>query len=266
MKKLYSATLALAFSVVSYAQICNPTGNLILFSNYDGGVLNINLDAPMSNIKIGVCSYEGVTINISGIGASAVTGVAYAGYNASNAHCGSVINTSITGAPGSATTTITLNPPSPLANPNGNGTIDCAYSCSTTTNQGGCNTIDQVEAYFLNFFPGSTIFSHKVQYGCWTATQNVSAGGTCCSVATGITNIEIEGFILSPNPAQNELHIAALNGYNTATFRVFSIDGKLVKGKTALTETIDLSAFETGTYIIELTDGDYVTHKRFVKN
>jgi hypothetical protein len=266
MKKIYAAALAIFFTGASFAQICNPTGNLILFTNYDGGTLNINLDAPMSNIMIGVCSYEGVNINISGIGASSVTAVAYAGYNGTGTSCtGSVVNTNITGTPGTSTNTITMYPPSPISNPYGYGSIICGYSCSTTTYQGGCNTIDQIEAYFLNLFPGSTIFSHKVQYGCWTGTQNVTAGGTCCSVTTGFAPTVEASFSVFPNPAASELHVSSATGFNNAYFRIFSLDGKLVSDKAALSEAVDIAALDAGIYFIEISDGTLVSRKRFVK-
>ncbi len=266
MKKLYALVASLLFASASSAQICNPTGNLILFSNYDGGVLNINLNAPMGpGIKIGVCTYEGVTINISGIGASSVSAVAYAGFNANNAHCGSIINTSITGTPGTSVNTITFAPPATLSNPNGNGSIICATSCNTTSSAGGCNTLDQVEDYFLTFFPGSTIFSHTVQYGCWSGTQNVASGGTCCLLATGVTTINIESFNIFPNPAENVLNITALNNFKGASFRLFSVEGKLLRDKAQLSETVDISALESGIYFIEFSDGTYVTRNKFVK-
>src|ERR1043165_6550743 len=266
MKKLYSVFAMCAFIGASFAQICNPTGNLIIFSNYDGGTLNINLNAPMSNIKIGVCTYEGVNINISGIGASAVTAVAYAGFNGTGTSCGPMINTNITGTPGSSVNTITLYPPATLSNTFGNPNIICAYSCDNGSYQGGCNTVDQVEAYFLNYFPGSTLFSHRVQYGCWTGTQNVASGGNCCPLATGVTNIDLDAFLLYPNPSENELHIAALNGFSNASFQLYSVEGKLLRGKSALTETIDISGLESGIYFIELSDGAYLSRKKFVKN
>lgn len=266
-KNYYSLLAALLFSTLGFAQICNPTANLILFSNYDGGTLNINLNAPMGpGIKIGVCTYEGVNIVVSGIGAPSVSAVAYAGFNASNAHCGSVINTNITGTPGTSVNTITITPPVTFANPNGNGTMVCAYSCDNNTNQGGCNTVDQVEAYFLNFFPGSTIYSHTVQYGCWTGTQNVASGGNCCASPTGITTIDIEPFMIYPNPAENVLNVKALNSFANSTFQLFSMEGKLVRSKTNLSETIDISALEAGVYFIEASDGYYTTRKKFVKN
>ncbi len=182
MKKYTGLLFLLYFSFYAKSQIlCNPNGNLVLFTNYDGGILNINLDMNIPNLKIGIVSYEAVSVNLSGTFVNNVTAVHYAGYNGSNNNCGSGVTvTSINGAPVSATTSIVFAPSSPLTNSNGNPSIICGYSCSTTTNQGGCNTIDQIEAYFANYFPGSSLRSHKVQYNCWSGSQLVSGGGTCC--------------------------------------------------------------------------------------
>lgn len=177
MKKLLLSFCLLP--LIGISQVCNPSGNMMLFSNYDGGVLNINIDANIPNLKIGVVTYEGTTINLSGAFVNNVTAVYYAGYNASNGHCGSVINTSINGAPVSANSTIAIMPASTLSNPNGYNNIICAYSCDNTTSQGGCNTIDQVEAFFQTQFGGS-LYAHYVQYNCWSGSYNLSLGGTCC--------------------------------------------------------------------------------------
>lgn len=176
MKKL----LLLGFlPFTSYSQVCNPGGNIMIYSNYDGGVLNINVDQNIPNLKIGVVTYEGTTINLSGTYVNNVTEVYYAGYNGQNAHCGTLINTSINGAPGSAVTSVNLYPPATMSDPNGYNYIICAYSCDNNSNQGGCNTVAQVEDFFLNEFGGS-LYAHYTQYGCWSGTMSVSAGGNCC--------------------------------------------------------------------------------------
>jgi len=182
------------FSLISSrAQtICNSSGNLMLFTNYDGGTLTINVDQNIPNLKIGICSYEACLINLTGTFLSNVTEVHYAGYNGiNNNNCSSsstIVSTSINGAPSSATTSIVTAPTATLANSNGYGSIICGYSCSNNTNQGGCNTVDQVEAYFLGYFAGSTLFAHKVQYGCWTGTQSLSIGGNCCPPPSATVN------------------------------------------------------------------------------
>ena len=110
MKKLYTSLLAIGL-IFSFgnakAQFCNAAGNVVVFSNYDGSDntaatrLNINVDVNIPNLKIGICSYERVTVNIAGTQVACVTAVQWAGYGATNNHCGSTAATVITGvAPG----------------------------------------------------------------------------------------------------------------------------------------------------------------------
>jgi hypothetical protein len=166
-------------------------GNVVVFANYDGGVLNINVDQNIPNLKIGVCTYEPVTINLSGTYVGNVTEVRYAGYvSTANNHCpNSPPTTTINGAPGGATTSVNFLPAATLSNPNGYSLIVCGYSCSTTSNQGGCNTADQIQDYFTSTM-GGTLYSYFTQYGCWSTTPyNVSAGGNCPFTATNDTTI-----------------------------------------------------------------------------
>jgi len=172
------------FPTMLFGQICNPNGNLVIFTNYDGGFLNIDVDVNIPNLKIGIVSYEAVQVTFSGAFVGNISEVRYAGYNANNNHCGALIgNTTITNAPVGAQVSVVFAPQATLSNPNGNGSIICGYSCNTSGSQGGCNTVDQVEHYFLNTISGSVLHSHLVQYGCWQGTKAISTGGTCCPVA-----------------------------------------------------------------------------------
>lgn len=183
---LIAACIFTAFGIygqVTTSSDCQVTGggnaNLIIFTNYDGGVLNINVDQNIPNLKIGVCSYEPVTINISGTYAANVTEVIYAGYvSTNNFHCSnSPSTTTINSAFG--TSNVNFLPPSTLANPNGYSSIVCAYSCSSNTNQGGCNTADQIVDYFQVTTGGSLLW-YFTQYSCWNSTPyNVTDGGNC---------------------------------------------------------------------------------------
>ncbi|MEZ4722789.1 MAG: T9SS type A sorting domain-containing protein [Flavobacteriales bacterium] len=188
MRPIAIILLLLSNISISLAQgtFCNTAGNIFLFTNYDGGTLNINVNQNISNIKIGVVSYEAVTITISGTYASNVTEVRYAGYNSNNTNCGATISSTTISGAGSAATSITFAPASTLSNTNGYSSIICGYSCGTTSYQGGCNTVDQVEDYWLSIFSGASINMHRVQYGCWSGTQNLSAGGDCCALAVSL--------------------------------------------------------------------------------
>ncbi|MGL5888637.1 MAG: T9SS type A sorting domain-containing protein, partial [Bacteroidia bacterium] len=107
------------------------------------------------------------------------TAVRYAGYNAGNAHCGSPISTTINGV-AAAITSVNIYPAATMSDPNGSPNMVCAYDCGSGS-MGGCNTPGQVAHYFLTHF-GGTMRLHQVQYGCWSGTQLVSAGGNCCLV------------------------------------------------------------------------------------
>lgn len=189
MHKIFPIIFLILFSHFSYSQgsFCDMNGNLMIFTNYDGGTLNINVDVNIPNLKIGVVTYESCQIVFSGTYVSNITGVVYAGYSGTNNHCGTGTTTSITNAPASASKSILFAPSATITNSNGYSSIICGYSCSTTSSQGGCNTVDQIEAYMLSYFPNSVVYAHRVQYGCWLGSQSVSAGGDCCASITNLT-------------------------------------------------------------------------------
>lgn len=181
MKKHISLLLVLIFfSLGSFAQTCNPNGNVIIYTNYDGGIININCNTNIPNLKIGICTYENVIINIVGPFASNVTEVIYAGFTGSNDNCNQgVVGTVITGVSPSIASVL-FAPSGVLADDDGYPQIICAYSCDTNW-QGGCNTAEQVIAYFMSEF-GGTLRTYQTQYGCWqNATYNTSSS-LCCTI------------------------------------------------------------------------------------
>jgi hypothetical protein len=189
----------------SIAQACNAAGNVFIFSNYDGsretvaGRLNLVVNVNIPNIKIGICSYERVTVNITGAFAGNVTRVLYAGYNGTtNCNCywpstpaGCMVTSTITGVPAGIISYSYL-PPATYSDPNGYNSIICAYQCAGG-NQGGCNTPAQVVSYFMSAFgSGNTFNSHRTQYNCWAgATYSLSTSGNCCLT---VLPIELESF------------------------------------------------------------------------
>ncbi|MFN8714144.1 MAG: hypothetical protein ACK5Z2_14950 [Bacteroidota bacterium] len=59
-------TATLAAGSLQAQSVCDSTGNLIIYSNYDGGALQINVDVNIPNLRIGVVSYEFCRISIVG--------------------------------------------------------------------------------------------------------------------------------------------------------------------------------------------------------
>ena len=187
MKALLTALLLTASTLV-LAQNCSSGGNIAIFANYDGGVLNINCDANIPNLKIGVVTYEWTQINISGPFAGNVTEVVYAGFNAQNGHCGlGNQTTSVTGV-SPAIVNILFAPPATIEDPNGNNSIICGYTCDSN-NQGGCNTAQQIVAYFTSTLGGS-LYSYTTQYGCWSGSYPLS-DGICCGQPSPVTPVTV---------------------------------------------------------------------------
>ena len=232
VKAIFYNIIFLVLMISSFktsAQLCNAGGNVVIFSNYDGsretaaGRLNIVIDANIPNIKIGICSYERITVNISGPFVGNVTAVRYAGYNAiGNCNCywpstppGCAVTSTITGV-GAGLISYFVYPPAPFNDPNGNNNIDCAYQC-VGGNQGGCNTPQQVVAYFMNAF-GGTFRSHTIQYNCWAgASYSISNAGNCC---LQVLPIELSYFKAELNANKVNLYWTTLSETNNKNFEV----------------------------------------------
>jgi gliding motility-associated-like protein len=181
-----------AIATIPCSNFCQPNGNLAIFSNYDGGILTINVDQNIPNLKVGICTYEPIQVNFTGPFVGNVTQVIYAGFNSNqnNNNCGlGNFPTSITGIPAGI---VTINPPlsPPLvgytpvhnngAGPWGGVMIGTAGNCDTTINGGGTNTPDEIVYYFQQATAGTLLF-HQTQYNCWiNQTLNISTGGNCC--------------------------------------------------------------------------------------
>jgi hypothetical protein len=188
---LLVATLWAAAAALS--QNCSPNGNIVIFSNYDGGPLIIDVNQNIPNLKIGIASYEPTAVTFTGAFVGNITEVVYAGYqpfSPGNDHCDGILTTSIQQLSG-ATTNILNTPPVTLISPlvdffgflipagDNNGIIGC-HTCDNNSYQGGQNTSAQIIDFFLNQFPGGQLKFLKTQYECWCGVQNLDQPPTCC--------------------------------------------------------------------------------------
>ena len=77
-----------------------------------------------------------------------------------------------------------------------------------------------------------------------------------------ITSLDQE-IILYPNPAITLLNINSVS--DKATFKIYSLIGKVVLNGNISNSSIDISTLNSGNYIIEISDQNTITNKQFIK-
>jgi gliding motility-associated-like protein len=192
----------------SKAQICNIDGNVIVYSNYGGGIINIDIDQNIPNLKVGICTYDAVEVNFIGLYVGNITEVIYAGYNSSGSCVAGVDSTIISGVDQSIVTIYSGTTGNSafttyLGNPlflDGPPLVNCMTGgdgyCSDVTDNGGSNSAAQIVSFFLTEFgAGSLLYLHLSESGCFDNTAAVvSTGGNCCiEVPDADTNLIYTG-------------------------------------------------------------------------
>ena len=86
----------------------------------------------------------------------------------------------------------------------------------------------------------------------------VSAAARIASTSKAITEIK-----LYPNPTTSILNVSSVS--ENATFKVYNLLGQTVINGKLSNNSIDVSNFSAGVYILELTDKDTTTINRFIK-
>lgn len=186
LKNLLLLSLSVALQSNLWAgEICNNGGNLVVFSNYEGGVLNISVDVDIANLAIGIVTYEAVTVNFSGAFVGSINQVIFSGFNAPQINGLSGIvpiiysattnNIGIASYLGNNQAFINI----PLVN-----CITAGSGCTNSTEDtGGGNSSNQIVQFFLSELNnGSLLHSHTTQYEAFTGAETIalSQGGNCC--------------------------------------------------------------------------------------
>ncbi len=209
--KYFVSTLALLLLLqpgALTAQNCQSDGNIVIFANYDGGYLTIDVNQDIPNLKVGISTYEPVSVVFTGAFTGNITEVVYAGYQpltgTGNFHCDNDLAVTTVAAPPNATVTILNYPPVTLISPdvplfpgstflipagNNGGIIGCT-TCSNDTYQGGVNTAEQIGDFFATYFNGEVLFL-KTQYACWCGVQNLDVPATCCTELNPVASVTI---------------------------------------------------------------------------
>ena len=164
---------------------------------------------------------------------------------------GAITQNTVIGGVTSGISDIVVMPSATLTNSNGYPLIICSYSCDISTEQGGCNTVDQVADYFLDAWGGNLLF-HLTQYGCWGGVYDISDGGNCCvgQLSTGVEDRRGDAaWSVFPIPA-NELLMTDRPG----RFDVLDVHGRPVKKITTATTAIPVNELAAGSYLLRSVD------------
>jgi hypothetical protein len=239
--------------------ICDTTGNLIIYSNYNGGTLTINVDENIPDLKIGLESYCYEHVIITGTYAGNVTGIWWAGYNSANNNCATPLPDSITisGAVNAIVDTLTPMAPVTYFDTNGYTAMIMCYQC--VVDPGSLNNTPAQVVDFFTTHLGGTFRYHQTQYACWSGTFNVSDGGNCCLVApTQVSVKEINNeneIIISPNPSASFITITFPGEQKNTGIKIIDFMGKEIRtasftGTQLQIETGDMR----GIYFVQITD------------
>lgn len=83
------------------------------------------------------------------------------------------------------------------------------------------------------------------------------------STTLGIGDNANNAFVLYPNPAQTQIHIASqLSGEKTVA--IFDISGKKVIDQTMSTDTLDISQLTSGMYIVKISQNNVASTKKLI--
>lgn len=205
MKKLFFISLLFLLQKLSAQDICHTDGNVIIYSNYEGGHITIDVDVDIPDLKVGICTYHAAEVTFTGTYVSNITQVIFAGFDEVADACGATIDETVfIGVdPSIVTKYDAINGNIAVTNYLGDelfGTavVNCmvgAEGCAETASGGGNSSPQIVQFFLAEFGAGSVLYAHWTDYACFpTTTFYVSDGGNCC----------FEDAVTPPNPIYDE--------------------------------------------------------------
>lgn len=181
-------------SVSFYGQmVCNASGDVFVFTSYDGGNLTIDVDMNIAGIKIGVRSYERTSVTIVGTYSANVDTIIIRGFNSGNNHCPPAVTTN---------TVVQAAPATVKIYNNGSFSPYYNYTCS------GLTATSSILSFFTNG-SASRLRGYTGFYGCWCNPQKLSIsamycckGAYSCFTALPLTLIDFNAFKKSATTTQ----------------------------------------------------------------
>jgi gliding motility-associated-like protein len=169
-------------------QFCStaPTANMVMISGYDGGIVNLNVDENIPNLKVAVVSRNGIRVNFSGAFVANITAVAMAGFGDPDDECGFGVTTyETTGVPPNIVQVHSAEEYNGevLLTPYITGSI-IGLPYDNCFGSGSCDPVETppMIAYFVDLFgPGTELRWHFYEYNCYNNFDiALSDGGNCC--------------------------------------------------------------------------------------
>lgn len=80
-----------------------------------------------------------------------------------------------------------------------------------------------------------------------------------------LENSFVNDLIIYPNPTKGELNITSIEGIQDAIYTIFDINGRRVMNAKLTETTIDVSALQTGNYILRIVSGQSIKSQKFIK-
>ncbi len=122
------------------------------------------------------------------------------------------------------------------------------------------NSVDSVEARFVRV----TVSGAEVYTGPWVSLTELRVFGEGERIFINVDELADEKVLISPNPASSIVTIEATEEYNTLS--VYDISGKLMLKRTInKLETLDISEFQSGVYVVKLEGNDKPAVRKFIK-
>jgi len=80
-----------------------------------------------------------------------------------------------------------------------------------------------------------------------------------------LENSFVNDLVIYPNPTKDELNISSTENLQNAIYTIFDINGRRVMNASLTQNTIDVSALNTGNYILRIVSGNQIKSQKFIK-
>jgi len=249
----------------------------------NGASIGIDTSSPYSvnwTVPAGTNSLTAVATDNAGAtttsSAVSVTGTTTSG-TATTMYVSSIVTGTASASAGSKRGTATVTIFNNLGNPVSGATVSGNFSGTFTQSVSGTtNTSGQVSFQTTGTAKGTVIVNFCVSNVTGTLTYNPSLNSSssfACSSGTSarpengqrVIPSQYISFRLYPNPVQDRLYLT-LDGFEEKmSIIIMDMSGKIMLSSSEKVESFDVSALQSGLYLLEVSDGKTIIRQKFMK-